>query len=188
MFLWFLRLKIHMLPGATLGHANLVTVKFELWMHWMKWCIEKTVILDVFNLSGNTSVSFQGCFTGVAYMLKWCRNDVSQRRKLKIRVSYEILTWTWIQLFRIRLIMNWLYIHKLLPVTVCLKYPGCTTFTSTLFTATICWKLLLLGSQLINADVAVMCEAFTHVGARGKSENRYSVTQNLKHKERETNW
>lgn len=60
-------------------------------------------------------------------------------------------------------------IKRRLPVTWCRKQPGFTTLTSTLFTATTCWKLLLLGNQLIKADDAVMCDALTHVGAKGKS-------------------
>ena len=57
----------------------------------------------------------------------------------------------------------------------CLKKLGFSVFTSTLFMATTCWKLLLLGNQLMTADVEVTFKAFTQLGAKGMSmvKNKY---------------
>lgn len=55
------------------------------------------------------------------------------------------------------------------PVIVCLYTPGLTVLSSTLFTHTTCWKLLLLGSHEITADVDVTWLAFTCDGRRGSS-------------------
>ncbi len=56
-----------------------------------------------------------------------------------------------------------------IPVIECLNTPAFTVLISTLLMQTVCWKLLLLGSQVIKAEELVTLLAFTQDGPKGAS-------------------